>query len=138
MSGPPVQPPLQIGAAEFRFSSDTGVLWVQPSLFEAGLAADVLVGVSSVLMTPDQSYEIRELLQFPAGQPGLFRILSSDPDTGTVRLVYGSESHELRPGESLEFGKVGGSGGTPTAITKIVNHGRLSGIQLAPPDGSDR
>ena len=35
MSGPPVQPPLQIGAAEFRFSSDTGVLWVQPSLFEA-------------------------------------------------------------------------------------------------------
>ena len=35
MSGPPVHPPLKVGAAEFRFSPDSGVLWVQPSLFEA-------------------------------------------------------------------------------------------------------
>lgn len=139
MSGPPVQqPPLQVGVAAFEFSPDTGVLRVQPSMLEPSPDADVLIGVSSVLLTPDQSYENRELVQFPAAQPALFRILSSDADTGTVRLVYRSESYELPPGKSLVFEQVGGSAGTTTVITLIENHGRLSAIQLAPPDGSVR
>jgi hypothetical protein len=139
MGRPPVQPPpLQVGVAAFHFSADVGVLLVQPSILEASLAADVLIGVSTILLTPGQSYENRELVQFPAGQLALFRILESDADTGTVRLVYEREAHELRRGMSLEFEQVGGGTGTPVVITIIVNHGRLSAIQAAPPDGSIR
>jgi hypothetical protein len=139
MGGPPVpQAPMQVGVAAFHFSADAGVLLVQPSMVEASLAADLLVGVSTVLLTPAQSYANTELVQFPAGQPVLLRIQAFDPDTGTVRLVYEGESYELLRGKSLEFEKVGGDAGTPVVITVIVNHGRLSAIQPAPPDGSIR
>jgi hypothetical protein len=139
MGGPLVQkPPLQVGVAAFHFSSGSGVLWVQPPSLEASLAAEVLIGVSTLLLTPGQSYENRELVQFPAGQPALFSVLSPDRDTGTVRLVYSGEFYELPPGQSLEFERVGGSAGSPTVVTMIVNHGRLSAIRLAPPDGSVR
>jgi hypothetical protein len=139
MGGPLAQkPPLQVGVAAFHFSPESGVLWVQPPSLEASLAAEVLIGMSSLLLTAGQSYENRELVQFPAGQPSLFSVLSPDPDTGTVRLVYIGESYELRPGQSLEFEQVGGSAGSPTIITMIANHGRLSAIRLAPPDGSVR
>ena len=132
------QPPLQVGVAGFHFSPETGVLWVQPSIIEASLAADLLIGESTILLTPGQSYENRELVQFPARQPVLVRILTSDSDTGAIRLVYGGESYELPRGKSLKFERVGGSEGTATVITEIVNHGRLSAIQPAAPAGSMR
>jgi hypothetical protein len=139
MGRPPVQqPPLQVGVAAFHFSADAGVLMVQPSILEASLAADVLIGVSTILLTPGQSYENRELVQFPAGQPAFFRIVKSEADTGTVRLVYEGESYDLPRGKSLKFEQVGGGAGTPVVITIIVNHGRLAAIQPAPPDGSIR
>jgi hypothetical protein len=139
MGRPPAQKtPLQVGAAAFRFSADAGLLLVQPSVLGESFAADVLVGESTILLTAGQSYENKELVQFPAEQPALFRILGSDADTGTVRLAYESETYELAPGESLGLEQAGGGAGTPVVKTIIVNHGQLSAIHAALPDGSIR
>lgn len=132
------QPPLQVGVAEFRFSPDMRVLWVAPSILEPSLEADVLIGVSTILLTPAQSYENRELVRFPAGQPADLRILTFDPETGEVRLSYQGETHDLPQGKSVKFQQLGGTAGAPTVITIIMNHGRLAAIQPATPDGAAR
>jgi hypothetical protein len=121
----------------FFYDPDSKVLLLHPTITVASTTG-LLIGVMTVLQTPDQVYEKREIVQFPSVQPGLIQIAAFDAKAGTVNLVYADETYNLSPGESRTFKQIGGGSNTLTVITLIVNHGHLTDIQPVSPDGSWR
>ena len=77
-------------------------------------------------------------VQFPSAKPDLIQITALDVETGTLNLVYASETFDLSPGESRSFKQVGSKSNTATVVTIISNHGYLTDIQEVSSDGSRR
>jgi hypothetical protein len=130
-------PVVGVGPVIFFYDPDSKVLLLHPTITVASTTG-LLIGVMTVLQTPDQVYEKREIVQFPSAQPVLIKIAAFDAKAGTLNLVYADETYNLSPGESHTFKQIVGGSNTSTVITIIVNHGHLTDIQQVSPDGSWR
>ena len=99
---------------------------------------EILIGANTILQTPFQVYEKREIIQFPPAQPDLIQISTFDATSGTLNLIYAGAPFNLSPGESRTFKQGSNSSGTPTIVTIVSNHGNLADIQEVSSDGSWR
>lgn len=130
-------PTFGVGPAIYFYNPENNVLMLHPTITQKS-KTEVLVGLTSILQTPGQVFEKREIIQFPSAQPVLIHIASFDKDTGIINLAYGNESFVLSPGESRTFKQGGSNTKNLTLITIVWNHGRPTDIQMNLADGSWR
>ena len=130
-------PTIGVGPTIYFYHPNSKVLMLH-STITLELTTELLIGVNTVLKTPNQVYEKREIVQFPSMQPALIQISAFDAKTGILNLVYAGEIFNLSPGESRTFKQFGSDASSSTVITKVLNHGPLADIQPASPDGSWR
>jgi hypothetical protein len=132
------QPLTHVGESVFSYDPSSKVLLLRQEVLIPLRTTEVIVGETTVLRTPGQAFQNSEIVQFPSAQPALIKILDLDAASGTVHLACSGESYDLSPGETLTCKRTGGATKTPTVITIIANHGRLTGIQPMPADESWR
>ena len=138
MSGNSAQSPvIGVGPTIYFYNQDSGVL-ILHSTITIESTTELLIGVNTVLQTPGQVYEKREIVQFPFAQPALIQISAFDAKTGILKLVYTGETFNLSPGESRTFKQVGSDSNASTVITVVSYHGLLADIQLTSSDDSWR
>ena len=127
-------PVIGVGPTIYFYSPDSKVLMLHQTLTLES-ATGLLIGLNTILQTPGEVYEKREIFQFPSAQPALIQIVAFDAGTGFLKLVYAGNTFDLTPGESRSFKQVGGNS---TVITIFSNHGSLADIQPISSDGSMR
>ena len=130
-------PTIGVGPTIYFYHLDSKVLMLHSTIILEP-TTELLVGVNTILKTPNQVYEKREIVQFPSMQPALIQISAFDAETGMLNLVYAGETFNLSPGENRTFKQIGSDSNASTVITIIANHGSLADIQPASPDGSWR
>ena len=130
-------PAIGVGPAIYFYNPDSKVLMLNPSI-KLESTTELLLGIIQVLQTPDQTYEKREIIQYPSAQPVLIQVAAHDKVTDTLTIFYGDEKFDLAPGEKRIFKQFGGDSNTPGTITIISNHGRLTEVQPISSDGSLR
>jgi hypothetical protein len=130
-------PAIRVGPAIYFYKLDNKVLMLHPTIMLES-KTQVLVGVTTILQTPGQVFENREIIQYPSAQPFLIQIAAYDVATDTLTIFYGDEKFELAPGEKRTFKQLGAGSNSSTKITIISNHGQLAEIQPTLSDGSVR
>jgi hypothetical protein len=130
-------PTFGVGPAIYFYNPENNVLMLHPTITQKS-KTEVLVGVTSILQTPGQVFEKREIVQFPSAQPASIQIAAFNKNNGSIELVYKNENFSLSPGESRTFKQVGDGSNTLTVIASISNHGHLVDIQPVSFDGSWR
>lgn len=130
-------PTFGVGPAIYFYSPENKVLTLH-SMVALESKTEVLIGVTSILQTPGQVFEKREIVQFPSAQPASIQIAAFNKNNGSIEFVYKNENFNLSPGESRTFKQVGDGSNTLTVIASISNHGHLVDIQPVSSDGSWR
>lgn len=129
-------PPLQAGVGAFLYQADTRTLHVHSAYAVSQVATDVLIGMINILEMPGQTFESRELFQYPGAQPDIFQVASLDTATGRMELRYLGKLHVLLPGETLTFKEPGAGPDSPSTVTTIVSHGWLEELRTLTADGA--
>ena len=130
-------PTYGVGPSQYFYQPEIKVLMLHPTI-TLEPTTEVLVGLATILQTPGQVFDNREIVQFPSTQPTSINIASFDKNTEVIELAYGNERFDLSAGQSRTFKQVGDGSNTSTIITVISNHGRLTEIQQLSSDGSLR
>jgi hypothetical protein len=130
-------PTFGVGPSLYFYQPEIKVLMLRPTIALES-KTQVLVGVTTILQTPGQVFEKREIIQYSSAQPILIQVAAYDMATDTLTIFYGDEKFDLAPGENRTFKQFGGDSNTSTVITIISNHGHLIEIQPILSDGSLR
>jgi hypothetical protein len=121
----------------FDYNSDTRTLFLQPTQM-IDPAAEVLIGLSTILKLPDVGFVKGELFQIPLSAHPPLTIVAVDQKTGNLTIDYNDEIFRLMPGQSRSFKKTGSDPQQPTLIITVTNHGRPATIETFPEDNGWR
>ncbi len=121
----------------FVFDAASQTLLVRPSI-TIDPATTVLMGVTTVIQSANQTSIRGELFQSPSTEAAPLAVVALEPETGTLVLAYSGQTFELAAGESRSFKQAGPGQAATTEVTIITNHGQLSAISPFPPDWSVR
>jgi len=129
-------PSLGVGPNIYFYNPDSQVLALNQAIV-LEQSTELLIGVETILQTPDQEYTKREIVQYPSMQPALIQIVAFDAETGTITILYESEMFDLTVGEGRTYKQVAKTD-VPRVITVFSNHGQLAEVQSVSSDGSWR
>ncbi len=121
----------------FDYNSDTRTLFLRPTQ-TIDPAAEVLIGLSTILKLPDVGYVKGELFQIPLSADPPLTIVTVDGKTGRLTIDYDGEIFQLEPGQSRSFKKIGSNPQVPTFIITVTNHGRPTAIETFHEDANWR
>jgi hypothetical protein len=129
-------PEFPVGPQVYTFDPNRNILAMNPAI-EIIPNTEVIIGVLDVLETPTQSFEKKEIIQYPSSQPLMLEIRGIDGENGKVTAQYAGETFSLAPLESLTFKNTVDDSST-TVVTTINNLGWLTEIQTLNSDSSWR
>lgn len=130
-------PAIGVGPHIYLYDPDNKVLSLNETIVVEP-ETELLIGGATVLQTPNQEYEKREISQFPSMQPAVIQIIALDMEAGMLHLKYDNETFTLAPGESRTFKQTGDVSNATNVVTIVTNHGYIADIQLISPDSSWR
>ena len=133
LPGPALQrPPTDVGPNRvFAFNPSTRTLYLQSSITIAP-STEVLIGLTTVIQSPNRTYVTGELFQIPSSETAPLTVVAIEAETAALTLTYGEQTFTLAPGQRRSFKQQGEGPAAAIETTVITNHGRLAALGVLP------